>query len=77
MVRDWLREREDAITPLASYLRQAALLVLSKIAKGFVCVMFLWSSCNIPDSGVSEYSPTNISNSGVGKYCVTQKVRYS
>ena len=36
MVRDWLREREYAITLLASYLRQAALLVLSKIAKGFV-----------------------------------------
>ena len=77
MVRDWLRKKEDTITPLASYLRQTALLVLSKIAKDFVCVMFLWSSCNIPDSSVSEYSLTNISNSGVGKYCVTQKVRYS
>jgi hypothetical protein len=77
MVRDRLREREDVITPLAFYLRQAALLILSKIAKGFVCVMFLLSFCNIPDSGVSEYSPTNISTSSVGKYCVTQKVRYS
>jgi hypothetical protein len=75
MVWDWLRERKDAITPLASYLRQAALLVLSKIAKGFVCVMFLWSSCNIPDSGISEYLPMNISNSSVGKYSATQKVR--
>jgi hypothetical protein len=31
MVRDWLRKREDAITSEASYLRQVALLVLSKI----------------------------------------------
>jgi hypothetical protein len=77
MVWDWLREREDAITPLASYLRQTALLVLSKIAKGFVCVMFLWSSYNIPDSSVSGYLPMNIFNSGVGKYSATQKVRYS
>jgi hypothetical protein len=76
MVWDWLHEREDGITPLASYVRQVALMVLSKIAKGFVCVMFLWSSCNIPDSSVSEYSSTNISNSGVSKYCVTQKVWY-
>jgi hypothetical protein len=76
MVRDWLREREDAITPLASYLRQTTLLVLSKIAKGFVCVMFLLSSCNIPDSSVNGYLPMNIFNSGVGKYSATQKVRY-
>jgi hypothetical protein len=76
MVRDWLREREDAITPLASYLRQTTLLVLSKIAKGFVCVMFLLSSCNIPDSSVNGYLPMNIFNSGVDKYSATQKVRY-
>jgi len=33
MVRDWLHKRKDIITPYASSLRQAALLVLSKIAK--------------------------------------------
>jgi hypothetical protein len=45
MVRDWLHESEDTITPLASYLRQVALLVLSKIAKNlfsyFLYIMFL------------------------------------
>jgi hypothetical protein len=32
----------------------------------FVCVPFLWSSYNIPDSGVSEYLHMNIFNSDVG-----------
>jgi hypothetical protein len=77
MARDWLHEREDAIIPLASYLIQAALLVLFKLAKGFICVVFLWSSCNILNSSISGYLPMNISNSGVGKYSTTQKVRYS
>jgi len=30
-------------------------------------------ACNIPDSGASEYSATDISNSGVGKYYVGMK----
>ena len=35
--------------------------------------MLWWFTCNIPDSGVSEYSTTNNSNSGVGKYYVAIK----
>jgi len=31
-------------------------------------------ACNIPDSGASEYSATDISNSGVGKYYVGMKI---
>jgi hypothetical protein len=30
--------------------------------------------CNIPSSGASEYSTTDISNSGVGKYYVGMKM---
>jgi hypothetical protein len=30
--------------------------------------------CNIPNSGASEYSTTDISNSGVGKYYVGMKM---
>jgi hypothetical protein len=30
--------------------------------------------CNIPSSGASEYSTTDISNSGVGKYYVGMKI---
>jgi hypothetical protein len=30
--------------------------------------------CNIPGSGASEYSTTDISNSGVGKYYVGMKI---
>jgi len=30
--------------------------------------------CNIPSSGASEYSTTDISNSGVGKYYVGIKM---
>jgi len=30
--------------------------------------------CNIPDSGASEYSTTDISNSSVGKYYVDMKI---
>jgi len=30
--------------------------------------------CNIPNSGASEYSTTDISNSGVGKYYVGMKI---
>jgi hypothetical protein len=32
-------------------------------------------TCNIPDSGVSEYLTTDISNSGVGKYHVAIKTK--
>jgi len=35
--------------------------------------MLWWFTCNIPDSGASEYSTTNNSNSGVGKYYVAIK----
>jgi hypothetical protein len=37
---DWLREGKDAITPLTSYLRQTALLVLYKIAKSLLYYAF-------------------------------------
>jgi hypothetical protein len=40
MVRDWLHEMKDTITPLASYLRQGALLILSKIAKNLFSYFF-------------------------------------
>jgi hypothetical protein len=30
--------------------------------------------CNIPNSGASEYSTTDISNSGIGKYYVGMKM---
>jgi hypothetical protein len=30
--------------------------------------------CNIPSSGASKYSTTDISNSGVGKYYVGMKI---
>jgi len=36
--------------------------------------MLSWFACNIPDSGASEYSTTNISNSSVGKYYVGIKM---
>jgi hypothetical protein len=34
---------------------------------------FLWSAYNIPDSGVSEHSTTDMSNSDIGKYYITKK----
>ena len=37
----------------------------------FILWLFVW---NIPDSGASEYSTTDISNSGVGKYYVGIKI---
>jgi len=52
-----------------SYLRQTALLVLSKITKN----LFSFFSYNVPDSSVNEHLPTNISYSGVGKYCTNLK----
>jgi hypothetical protein len=45
---------------------------LSYIAKGFFCFVF-YGLLNIPDSGVSEHSTTDMSNSDVGKYYVTKK----
>ena len=39
-----------------------------------VCwLMLWWSTCNILDSDVSEYSTTDIFNSDVGKYYVEKK----
>jgi hypothetical protein len=35
--------------------------------------MLWWFACNIPDSGVNEYSITDTSNSGVGKYYIAKK----
>jgi len=37
------------------------------------CFMLWQFTCNIPDSGASEYSTTDNSNSGVGKYYVAIK----
>ena len=36
--------------------------------------MLWWFTCNILDSGASEYLTTDISNSGVGKYYVGTKI---
>jgi hypothetical protein len=36
--------------------------------------IFILVYTNIPDSGASEYSTTDISNSGVGKYYVGIKI---
>ena len=37
-------------------------------------MIFFCFVCNIPNSGASEYSTTDISNSGVGKYYVGMKM---
>jgi hypothetical protein len=37
-------------------------------------MFFFCFVCNIPNSGASEYSTTDISNSGIGKYYVGMKM---
>ena len=74
MVQDWLHEREDAITSLVSYLRQAALLTLSKIVKGLF-VFFSYSHPAIfPTLASVNIHLMNIFNSGIDKYYAIHKI---
>ena len=77
MIQDWLHKREDAITLLVSYLRQAALLILSKIAKGLFAFFFYGHPIIFPTLMLVSIHLMNISNSGIGKCCVIHKIWYN
>jgi hypothetical protein len=78
MIRDWLRKREDVITPQASHLRQAGLLVLSKIAKNlFSFFPFFYSSFHVLDSSISEQFLRIFPTLALVNITQIQEIRYS